>query len=124
MHRKSKKFIKIGLKSPTSENEVLSSLIISSASLLIENMHAQRFKSVILYLAAYLYWGAIKKALRILSIGLGAFLVERLFFPKNERKDQERSHCSETKNERLERVLKNMGTISNRTERELLEKNG
>ena len=28
------------------------------------------------------------------------------------------------KNERLERVLKNFGTISKRTERELLEKNG
>ena len=36
MHRKNKKFIKIGLKSPTSENIVSSSLIISSASLLIE----------------------------------------------------------------------------------------
>ena len=56
MHRKSKKIRNIGLIALTSENEVLSSLIISSASLLIENMHAQRFKSVILYLAAYLYW--------------------------------------------------------------------
>jgi len=35
---------------------------------------------------------------------------------ENEWNDQERSHCSE-KNERLERVLKNIGTISKRTER-------
>ena len=33
MHRKNKKFRKIGLIAPTSENEVLGSLIISSASL-------------------------------------------------------------------------------------------
>ena len=56
-------------------------------------------------------------------LGLGAFLVERSFFPENERNDQERSHRSE-KNERSERVLKNFGTISKGTERELLEKNG
>ena len=61
-------------------------------------------------------------------IGLDAFLVERSFFPENERNDQERSHRTE-KNERSERVLKNFGTISKRTERngterELLEKNG
>ena len=36
MHRKNKKFRKISLIAPTSENEVLSPLIISSASLLIE----------------------------------------------------------------------------------------
>ena len=48
-------------------------------------------------------------------------MVERSFFPENERIDQERSHRSE-KNERLECVLKNIGTISKRTERELLEK--
>ena len=50
------------------------------------------------------------------QVGLGAFLMERSFFPKNERNDQERSHRSE-KNERLERVLKYIGTISNRMER-------
>ena len=48
-------------------------------------------------------------------LGLGAFLVERSFFPENERNDQERSHRSE-KNGRLERVLKNFGTVSKRTE--------
>ena len=53
------------------------------------------------------------------SLGLGAFLVERSFFPENERNDQERYHRSEKK-----RVLKNFGTISKRTEREVLEKNG
>ena len=39
------------------------------------------------------------------------FLVERSFFPENERNDQERSHRSK-KNERLERVLIYSGTIS------------
>ena len=58
-----------------------------------------------------------------LVVGLGGFLVERSFFAENERNDQERSHRSE-KNERLDRVRKNIGTISKRTERELLEKNG
>ena len=33
-----------------------------------------------------------------LTLGLGAFLVKRSFFPKNEWNDQERSHCSEKKN--------------------------
>ena len=47
-----------------------------------------------------------------LHLGLGAFLVERSFFPENERNDQEQSHCFEKK-ERLEHVLKNIGTISN-----------
>ena len=56
-------------------------------------------------------------------VGLGALMVERSFFAENERNDQECSHHSK-KNERLERVLKNIGTISKRTERELLEKNG
>ena len=70
--------------------------------------------------------GPISESTRI---GLGALTVERSFFPENERNDQERSHRSEKKNERLERVLKNFGTISKRTERngterELLEKNG
>jgi len=59
-----------------------------------------------------------------LQIRLGAFLVERLFFPKIKRNDQERSQRSEKKNERLERVLKKFETVSKRTERELLEKNG
>ena len=31
------------------------------------------------------------------SLGLGAFLVERSFFPENERNDQERPHRSEKK---------------------------
>ncbi len=50
-------------------------------------------------------------------------MVERSFFPENERIDQERSHRSE-KNERLERILKNIGTISIRTERNRTEHNG
>ena len=50
------------------------------------------------------------------SLGLGAFLVERSFFPENERNDQERYHRSE-KNERSERVLKNL-------ERLVKERNG
>ena len=50
------------------------------------------------------------------ALGLGAFLVEWSFIPENEQNNQERSHCSE-KNERLERVLKNIGTISKRMER-------
>ena len=47
----------------------------------------------------------------ISNLGLGAFLVERSFFPENERNDQERSHHSEKK-ERSECVLKIFGTIS------------
>ena len=56
-------------------------------------------------------------------VGLGAFQVERSFFPENERNDQERSRTIKNdpivpkKNERSERVLKNFGTISKRTER-------
>jgi hypothetical protein len=50
-----------------------------------------------------------------LGLGLGALTVERSFFAENERNDQE--------NEHLERILKNIGTISKRTEWELLEKN-
>jgi len=41
-----------------------------------------------------------------------------------ERTERSRTIPSFRKNERLERVLKNIGTISKRTERELLEKNG
>ena len=47
------------------------------------------------------------------EFGLGALTVERSFFPKNERNDP----IVPKKNERLERVLKNIGTISKRTER-------
>ena len=50
-----------------------------------------------------------------LGLGLGALTVERSFFAENERNDQENKH--------LERILKNIGTISKRTEWELLEKN-
>ena len=50
------------------------------------------------------------------QLGLGALTVERSFFPETERNDQERSHRSD-KTERLERVLKNIETISKRTER-------
>ena len=56
----------------------------------------------------------------LLRLGLCMFLVERWFFPENERNDQERSHRSE-KNERLDRVRKNIGTISKRTERNRTE---
>ena len=41
-----------------------------------------------------------------------------------ERTERSRMIPSFRKNERLEWVLKNIGTISKRTERELLEKNG
>ena len=41
-----------------------------------------------------------------------------------ERTERSRTIPSFRKNERLEWVLKNIGTISKRTERELLEKNG
>jgi len=51
-----------------------------------------------------------------ISLGLGTFLVERSFFPENERNDQEQSHHSDKKNDGLERVFKNIGTISKRTE--------
>ena len=51
------------------------------------------------------------------KVGLGALTVERSFFHENERNDQERSHRSEKKNERLECVLKNIGKVSKRTER-------
>ena len=43
------------------------------------------------------------------------FLVERLFFPKDEQNDQEQSQFRK-QNERVERDLKNIGTISKRTE--------
>jgi len=42
--------------------------------------------------------------------------MERSFFPENEQNNQERSHRCE-KNEGLERVLENIGTISKKTER-------
>ena len=42
MHRKNKKFRKISLIAPTSENEVLSSLVVSSASLLIEERTCEK----------------------------------------------------------------------------------
>ena len=45
MHRKNKKFRKISLIAPTSENEVLSSLIIFSALLLIEEVQKRNFIS-------------------------------------------------------------------------------
>ena len=38
MHRKNKKYIKIGFIATTSENKLFSSLIISDASLLIEEL--------------------------------------------------------------------------------------
>ena len=43
------------------------------------------------------------------------------FFHKNERNDQERIHCSKKKNKRIERVLKNDGTICKGTERKFLK---
>ena len=75
----------------------------------------------------YLYFIIIKiffflnqKYYEILTIyecvGLGASLVERSFFPENERNDQEPSQRSEKKT-RLEHILKNIETISKRTER-------
>ena len=44
MHRKNKKFRKIGLISPSSEIKVLSSLIISIAELLIEERTCAKFQ--------------------------------------------------------------------------------
>ena len=51
-----------------------------------------------------------------MRVGLGVVPGERSFFHKNERNDQERSQCSEKKNERIERVLKNVRTICKGTE--------
>ena len=51
----------------------------------------------------------------LLRLGLCMFLVERWFFPENERNDQERSHRSKKK--RPVCVLKNVGTIIKRKER-------
>ena len=82
----------------------------------MNNLSSHKFLSV----AAALWQARFTQGV---AIGLGAFLVERSFFPENERNDQERPHRSEKK-KRLERVLKNIGTFSKRTERELLEKNG
>ena len=59
------------------------------------------------------YYRSISKIFKF-RIGLGAFLVERSFFPENERNDQEQSHQSDKKNDGLERVFKNIGTISKR----------
>ena len=61
------------------------------------------------------------------GLGLGAFLVERSFFPKNERNDQERSHHFEKKtNAKTEflKILERLVKEQNKTERELFEKNG
>ena len=52
-----------------------------------------------------------------LESGLGAVPVERLFFQEKKWIYQEQSHRSETKNNRIERVLKNIGTIRKRMER-------
>ena len=60
-------------------------------------------------------------------VGLGAFQVERSFFPENERNDQERSHRSKKKRKAQNAFLKILERLvkeRNRTERELLEKNG
>ena len=61
----------------------------------------------------------------LLSLGLGVFLVERLFFPENERNDQERSHCSKKTNawNAFLKILEQLVIEQNGTERELLEKN-
>jgi len=42
----------------------------------------------------------------VCGLGLGAFLVERSFFPKNERNDQERSHHFEKKTNAQNAFLK------------------
>ena len=55
------------------------------------------------------YYRSISKIFKF-RIGLGAFLVERSFFPENERNDQEQSHRSEKK-----RTL-SIWTISKRKE--------
>ena len=56
---------------PTSENEALSSLLISSVSLLIEERDFISSASCGIFIDYFRNWGAIKKALRILyTIGL------------------------------------------------------
>ena len=61
------------------------------------------------------------------EVGLGVLTGERLFFRENERNYQEESHRFENKNEHIERVLKNIGSIIKRirtwNERKLLENN-
>ena len=49
----------------------------------------------------------------VVDIGLGVVPGERSFFHENEQHYQERSHRSKKKNEHIERVLKNIGTIFN-----------
>ena len=72
MHRKYKKLRKISLIAPTNENEVLSSLIISSASLLTEERACAKVQKCNFISSAswdifiFKTAGAIKKALRIL----------------------------------------------------------
>ena len=71
MQRKNKKFRKISLMAPTSDNEALSSLLISSVSLLIEERDFISSASCGIFIDYFRNWGAIKKALRILyTIGL------------------------------------------------------
>ena len=54
-------------------------------------------------------------------VGLDVVPGEQSFFHKNERNYQERYHCSKKKNEHIERVLKNIGTIIKRTNVERTE---
>ena len=49
----------------------------------------------------------------VVDIGLGVVPGERSFFHENEQHYQGRSHRSKKKNEHIERVLKNIGTIFN-----------
>ena len=58
------------------------------------------------------------------NLGLGVVPGQPSFFHKNKRKDQERSHRSKKKNERIERVLKNIGMICKGTEQNRTEQNG
>ena len=62
-----------------------------------------------------------------LTLGPGAFLVERSFFPENEWNDQERSHRSEKKTNAQNAFVKILDRLvkeRNGTELELLEKSG
>ena len=52
-----------------------------------------------------------------MRLGLGVVFEERSFFHKNEWNYQERSHHSEKRMERKERVLKNIGMERRRTEK-------
>ena len=60
---------------------------------------------------------------RHMYLGLGVVPGERSFFHENKQNDQERSHRSKKKNEHIEGVLKNIGTICKGTEQKLLKKN-